>query len=75
MLWYEYVVIVVVGFGAAFLNTVGGGGSLFSVPTLTFLGVPITQANATARVAILFRIFLPWAALPARTCACPCATV
>ena len=57
MLWYEYVFIVVVGFGAAFLNTVGGGGSLFSVPILTFLGVPITQANATARVAILFQNF------------------
>jgi uncharacterized membrane protein YfcA len=41
------------GFGAAFLNTVGGGGSLFTVPILTFMGVPITMANATARVAIL----------------------
>jgi uncharacterized membrane protein YfcA len=40
---------------AAFLNTVGGGGSLFSVPILTFLGLPITSANATSRVAILFQ--------------------
>jgi uncharacterized membrane protein YfcA len=32
---------------------VGGGGSLFTVPILTFMGVPITMANATARVAIL----------------------
>ena len=35
------------------MNTVGGGGSLFTVPILTFMGVPITMANATARVAIL----------------------
>jgi uncharacterized membrane protein YfcA len=51
--WYEYPIIVLVGFIAAFLNTVGGGGSLFSVPILTFLGLPITIANATSRVAIL----------------------
>ncbi len=53
MSWYEYPIIVGVGFLAAFLNTVGGGGSLFSVPILTFLGLPITIANATSRIAIL----------------------
>jgi uncharacterized membrane protein YfcA len=51
--WYNYVLITVVGFCAAFLNTIGGGGSLFTVPILTFLGMPITLANATSRVAIL----------------------
>jgi uncharacterized membrane protein YfcA len=53
MAWYEYILITVVGFCAAFLNTIGGGGSLFTVPILTFLGMPITVANATSRVAIL----------------------
>jgi uncharacterized protein len=53
--WIEIVLIIVTGFGAAFLNTVGGGGSLFSVPILTFLGLPITSANATSRVALLFQ--------------------
>lgn len=53
MAWYNYLLITIVGFGAAFLNTVGGGGSLFTVPILTFLGMPITLANATSRVAIL----------------------
>jgi uncharacterized membrane protein YfcA len=53
MEWYHYLLIIVVGFCAAFLNTVGGGGSLFTVPILTFLGLPITFANATSRVAIL----------------------
>jgi len=52
---YEIPIVIAVGFLAAFLNTVGGGGSLFSVPILTFLGLPITNANATSRVAILFQ--------------------
>jgi uncharacterized membrane protein YfcA len=51
--YYEIPLIILVGFVAAFLNTVGGGGSLFTVPILTFLGLPITSANATSRVAIL----------------------
>lgn len=55
MAWYEYILITAVGFLAAFMNTVGGGGSLFSVPILTFLGLPITMANATSRVAIMFQ--------------------
>src|SRR3954463_14443158 len=52
---YEIPLIIITGFVAAFLNTVGGGGSLFSVPILTFLGLPITSANATSRVALLFQ--------------------
>jgi uncharacterized membrane protein YfcA len=52
---HEIVIIVITGFVAAFLNTVGGGGSLFSVPILTFMGIPITSANATSRVALLFQ--------------------
>ena len=52
---YEIPLVIITGFVAAFLNTVGGGGSLFSVPILTFLGLPITSANATSRVAILFQ--------------------
>ncbi len=54
---YEIPLIIITGFVAAFLNTIGGGGSLISVPILTFLGIPITNANATSRVAILFQNF------------------
>ncbi|MEO5603191.1 MAG: sulfite exporter TauE/SafE family protein [Cyclobacteriaceae bacterium] len=72
MEYYEVPLIILVGFIAAFLNTVGGGGSLFTVPILTFIGLPITSANATSRVAILFqnifaaggfhskKVALPW---------------
>ncbi len=69
---YHIPLIVLVGFVAAFLNTVGGGGSLFTVPILTFMGIPITVANATSRVALLVqnifavggfhskKVTLPW---------------
>jgi uncharacterized membrane protein YfcA len=52
---YQIPFVILTGFLAAFLNTVGGGGSLFSVPILTFMGLPITAANATSRVALLFQ--------------------
>lgn len=52
---FEIPLIIFAGFIAAFLNTVGGGGSLFSVPLLTFMGLPITEANATNRVALFFQ--------------------
>jgi len=57
VIWYEYPLILLVGFLAAFLNTVGGGGTLLSIPILTFIGLPITVANATSRVGILFQNF------------------
>ena len=57
MEYYEIPLIILTGFVAAFLNTVGGGGSLFTVPMLTFIGLPITSANATNRVALLFQNF------------------
>jgi uncharacterized protein len=52
---YEYILIIIIGFLAGFLNTVAGGGSLISLPVLIFLGLPSVVANATNRVAILFQ--------------------
>lgn len=72
MEYIEIPLIILTGFVAAFLNTVGGGGSLFTVPILTFFGLPITSANATNRVALLIqnlfavggfrskKVALPW---------------
>ena len=57
MEYYEIPLVILTGFAAAFLNTVGGGGSLFTVPILTFFGLPITSANATNRVALLVQNF------------------
>ncbi|WP_339793691.1 MAG: sulfite exporter TauE/SafE family protein [Imperialibacter sp.] len=53
MEYYEYLLIVAVGFIAGFVNTVAGGGSLLSLPVLIFLGLPPAVANATNRVAIM----------------------
>lgn len=49
----EPLFIIIIGFIAGFLNVVGGGGSLISLPILIFLGLPGSVANATSRVAIL----------------------
>ena len=51
--WYHYVLLVVVGFAVGFINTLAGGASLISLPTLIFLGLPPAVANGTNRVAIM----------------------
>ena len=56
--WYHYVLLVVVGFAAGFVNTVAGGGSLLSLPTLIFLGLPSAVANGTNRVAVVIQTAL-----------------
>lgn len=44
--------LVVVGAIASGINSVAGGGSLISFPTLIFLGIPSLQANATNSVGL-----------------------
>ncbi|WP_190808907.1 sulfite exporter TauE/SafE family protein [Flagellimonas sp. S3867] len=56
--WYHYVLLVVVGFAAGFINTIAGGGSLLALPTLIFLGLPPSVANGTNRVAIIIQTSL-----------------
>ncbi|MDC6364861.1 MULTISPECIES: sulfite exporter TauE/SafE family protein [Flavobacteriaceae] len=56
--WYHYVLLVAVGFAVGFINTVAGGGSLLSLPTLIFLGLPPAVANGTNRVAIVIQTAL-----------------
>ncbi len=51
----EYLVLVLVGVVAGFLNVVAGGGSLLTLPTMIFMGLPPNVANATNRVAILWQ--------------------
>ena len=50
--WYHYLLLVVVGFVVGFINTIAGGASLLSLPTLIFLGLPPAVANGTNRIAI-----------------------
>lgn len=46
-------VVVAVGVASGFLNVVAGGGSLFSMPLMIFLGMPPAVANGTTRIALL----------------------
>ncbi len=55
MEWYQYILVVLVGLMAGFLNTLAGGGSALSFPFLIFLGLPVHLANGTNRIAILLQ--------------------
>ena len=37
--WYYFLLLIAVGFAVGFINTLAGGGSLLSLPTLIFLGL------------------------------------
>lgn len=45
--------LVIIGFLAGVINTLAGGGSLFTLPVLIFLGLPPHIANGTNRVALV----------------------
>ncbi len=45
--------ILITGVAAGFMNTLGGGGSLLSLPMLIFLGSPAAVANGTNRIALI----------------------
>ncbi len=55
MEWYLYPAVIAAGFGAGFINTLAGSGSLITLPLLIFLGLPPTVANGTNRVGVLFQ--------------------
>ena len=55
MAWYIYLAVLAAGFGAGFINTLAGSGSLITLPLLIFLGIPATVANGTNRVGVLFQ--------------------
>ncbi|MCU4174561.1 sulfite exporter TauE/SafE family protein [Carboxylicivirga sp. N1Y90] len=49
----NYLLLVLAGVGAGFINVVAGGGSLITLPLMIFLGLPPVVANATNRIALL----------------------
>ncbi|MEZ4590184.1 MAG: sulfite exporter TauE/SafE family protein [Chloroflexota bacterium] len=55
MAWYIYLAVLAAGFGAGFINTLAGSGSLITLPLLIFMGIPATVANGTNRVGVLFQ--------------------
>lgn len=55
MEWYYYILVVLVGVFAGFLNTLAGSGSIISLAMLMFMGLPANVANGTNRIAILLQ--------------------
>ena len=51
----QYLIILMAGIAAGFLNTVAGGGSLITLPILIFMGLPSATANGTNRIALIFQ--------------------
>jgi len=49
----DVLLILAVGLIAGTINAVAGGGSLLTMPTLIFLGLPPQVANATVRLSVL----------------------
>lgn len=47
----EWILLLVAGFLGGILNSVAGGGSFITFPTLLYLGVPAVMANATNTLA------------------------
>ena len=52
-----YLLLAAVGLAAGLINSVAGGGSFLTFPTLVFLGVPSVVANATSTVALFPGVF------------------
>jgi len=55
MEWYLYILVVLAGMVAGFINTLAGSGSLITLPLLMFLGLPANVANGTNRISILLQ--------------------
>ncbi|AQS60241.1 sulfite exporter TauE/SafE family protein [Desulforamulus ferrireducens] len=49
----EIIIVLIAGLVSGFVNVVGGGGSLISMPALIFMGLPSAVANGTNRVALM----------------------
>ncbi|MFZ5645706.1 MAG: sulfite exporter TauE/SafE family protein [Bacillota bacterium] len=49
----QAVLIFIAGVASGFVNVIGGGGSLISLPALIFMGLPSAVANGTNRIALM----------------------
>lgn len=53
MTYWELALLALAGVAAGWINVLAGGGSLFTVPVMVFLGLPGPVANGTNRIAII----------------------
>jgi uncharacterized membrane protein YfcA len=54
---FYLVLLVISGIAAGFINTIAGGGSIFTLPALILLGMPADMANGTNRVGVFLQSF------------------
>src|SRR5699024_11692332 len=52
---FIFITLLLLGVLVGFINLVSAGGSLITLPTLIFLGLPPTVANGTNRIGILIQ--------------------
>ncbi len=55
MPWYNYILLLVAGTAAGFINILAGNGSAITLPALIFIGLPANVANATNRVGVVLQ--------------------
>ena len=55
--WLTWLALAAAGLVAGVINTLAGGGTLLTVPTLVYFGLPATVANGTNRVGVLLQNF------------------
>jgi len=53
--WLTWLALAAAGLVAGVINTLAGGGTLFTVPALVAFGLPATVANGTNRVGVLLQ--------------------
>ncbi len=53
--WLTWLALAAAGLVAGVVNTLAGGGTLLTVPTLVYFGLPATVANGTNRVGVLLQ--------------------
>lgn len=53
--WLIWLALAAAGLVAGVINTLAGGGTLLTVPTLVYFGLPATTANGTNRVGVLLQ--------------------
>jgi uncharacterized membrane protein YfcA len=51
----DFLLIILSGLAAGFINAVSGGGAMLTVPALIFIGLPPVVANGTNRVAVVIQ--------------------
>jgi uncharacterized protein len=53
----EFLFLIIIGFAASFIGTIGGGGGLIGMPAMLIIGIPIHQAIAAAKFSNMFSSF------------------